>query len=100
MESIPVMVSSSSLLTRDNRDTDFLIQGAQLLVQNNVFSGVDKPIYDTDTGYAVATGNDYGGESDTAPTGTFTSPPYSYSLISTSSVASSVKASAGATLSF
>lgn len=74
--------------------------GAQLLVENNVFSGVDKPLYDTDTGYAVANGNDFGEGSNTAPTGTFTSPPYSYSLISTSSVESSVLANAGAILSF
>ena len=70
------------------------------MVENNVFSDVDKPLYDTDDGYAVANGNDFGGGENTAPTGSFTSPPYSYSLISTSSVASSVKSNAGAILSF
>ena len=78
----------------------FFYVGAQLLVENNVFSDVDKPLYDTDDGYAVANGNDFGGGENTAPTGSFTSPPYSYSLISTSSVASSVKSNAGAILSF
>lgn len=41
--------------------------GAQLLVQSNVFSNVSKPLYDTDEGYAVAQGNDFGGETNTAP---------------------------------
>lgn len=95
--------------------------GAQLLVENNVFTGVDKPLYATDEGFAVATGNDFGGGSNTAPvyvylpfapvtpsrsnfsisySGTFTSPPYSYSLLATSSVKSSVTANAGQLLSF
>lgn len=52
------MNSADGINTRD---------GAQLLVQNNVFSNISKPLYDTDEGYAVAQGNDFGGESNTAP---------------------------------
>ncbi|KAH9940792.1 pectate lyase [Epithele typhae] len=74
--------------------------GAQLLVQNNVWTGTSKPLYSTDGGYAVASGNDFGGASNSAPTGSFTSAPYSYSMISASSVRSAVVGSAGATLSF
>lgn len=75
-------------------------QGAQLLVQNNVFTNAKKPLYSTDAGYAVEQGNDFGGASNTALKGTLTSVPYSYSLISTSSVRSTVVAGAGAKLSF
>ncbi|KAL0948890.1 hypothetical protein HGRIS_009006 [Hohenbuehelia grisea] len=75
--------------------------GAQLLVENNVWTGtVKKPLYSTDEGFAVARGNDFGGGSNAAPAGSFSSAPYSYSLLPVGSVASSVKASAGATLSF
>ncbi|KAF4574366.1 phosphoribosylaminoimidazole carboxylase ade2 [Pleurotus pulmonarius] len=74
--------------------------GAELLVENNVWTGTNKkPLYSTTGGLAVARGNDFGGGSNTAPTGSFTSAPYSYPLISTSSVVSSVRSSAGATLS-
>ena len=70
------------------------------MVENNVFSGVDDPLYDTDTGYAVATGNDFGSSENTAPTGDFTTPPYSYTLMATSDVESSVLANAGTILTF
>ncbi|TDL17664.1 polysaccharide lyase family 1 protein, partial [Rickenella mellea] len=73
---------------------------AQMLIENNVWSNSSSPIYQTDTGYAVATGNDFGGGANTAPLGTFTKAPYSYTLLPTSSVRSSVVGSAGATLSF
>ncbi|KAF7300969.1 Pectate lyase a [Mycena indigotica] len=74
--------------------------GAQLLVENNVWTGTSKPLYSTDGGFAVATGNDFGGASNTAPTGSFTSPPYSYSKLAASAVRSAVVGSAGQTLSF
>ncbi|KAG6915671.1 hypothetical protein DXG01_010501 [Tephrocybe rancida] len=74
--------------------------GAQLLVENNVWTGTTKPLYATDEGFAVANGNDFGGASNTAPVGTFTKAPYSYTLIATSSVRSSVVAGAGQTLTF
>ncbi|KAG6843979.1 hypothetical protein H0H87_010988 [Tephrocybe sp. NHM501043] len=84
----------------NNNDGINTRDGAQLLVENNVWTGTDKPLYSTDEGYAVATGNDFGGASNTALTGSFTKPPYSYSLIATSSVRSSVVSGAGQTLSF
>lgn len=84
----------------DDNDGINTRDGAQLLVQNNVFSGVGKPLYATDAGFAVASGNDFGEGSDTAPTGTLTTPPYSYSLDPTSAVQANVVAAAGATLNF
>ncbi|KAF8649027.1 hypothetical protein AX16_006068 [Volvariella volvacea WC 439] len=74
--------------------------GAQLLVENNVFVGAKKPLYSTDSGYAVARGNDFGGASNTALVGSYTSAPYGYSLLGTSSVRSTVTSQAGQTLSF
>jgi pectate lyase len=74
--------------------------GAQLLVENNVFAGQDKPLYSTDEGYAVATGNDFGEGENTAPEGTLTSVPYTYDLLESSEVESSVTSGAGATLSW
>lgn len=74
--------------------------GAQLLVQNNVWTGAKKPLYSTDSGFAVAEGNDFGGGTNSAPAGTFSSAPYSTSLIATANVRASVVGSAGATLSF
>lgn len=35
--------------------------GAELLVQNNVFENVKKPLYSTDGGYINESGNDFGG---------------------------------------
>ncbi|KAK0102750.1 hypothetical protein ONS95_006347 [Cadophora gregata] len=75
--------------------------GAQVLVQSNVWAGtVSKPLYSTDDGYAVESGNDFGGKSNTALAGTLKSVPYSYSLLRSGSVKSAVVGSAGATLSF
>ncbi|KAK1775938.1 cytochrome P450 [Copromyces sp. CBS 386.78] len=53
-------------------------------------------------GYAVEIDNDFGGASNTAPTGSLTanSPPYSYSLLGSSNVAATVPKQAGAILSF
>jgi len=84
----------------NNNDGINTRDGAQLLVENNVWTGTDKPLYSTDGGFAVARGNDFGGASNTAPTGTFTQAPYSYSLLPVSSVRSSVVANAGQTLTF
>ncbi|KAH0586810.1 hypothetical protein H2248_005658 [Termitomyces sp. 'cryptogamus'] len=84
----------------DNNDGINTRDGAQVLVENNVWTGTDKPLYSTDGGFAVATGNDFGGASDTAPQGDFTKAPYSYTLLSTSSVRASVTANAGQTLDF
>ncbi|PVH94729.1 polysaccharide lyase family 1 protein [Periconia macrospinosa] len=75
--------------------------GAQLLVENNVFSGVKKPLYSTDAGYAVARGNDFGGASNTALAGNLNSVPYGgYTLLAVSAVRGAVVGQAGATLKF
>ncbi|KXN87324.1 putative pectate lyase A [Leucoagaricus sp. SymC.cos] len=84
----------------DNNDGINTRDGAQVLVENNVWTGTDKPLYSTDGGFAVARGNDFGGASNTAPTGTFTTAPYSYSLVAVGNVRSSIVGSAGQTLSF
>ncbi|KAF2710947.1 polysaccharide lyase family 1 protein [Pleomassaria siparia CBS 279.74] len=75
-------------------------QGAQLLVQNNVFVASKKALYSTDTGYAVASGNDFGDSENTAPAGTFSTAPYSVSLLAASAVKAAVVGTAGNTLSF
>ncbi|RAO67487.1 uncharacterized protein BHQ10_003499 [Talaromyces amestolkiae] len=74
--------------------------GAQVLVQSNVFVGSSKPLYSTDDGYAVATDNDFGDGSNEAETGTLTSVPYSYSLLGSGNVKAAVVGAAGQTLSF
>lgn len=75
--------------------------GAQVLVQNNVFVGSKKPLYSTDAGYAVATGNDFGGAANAALAGTLTSVPYKVpTLLAASAVKAAVVGTAGNTLSF
>lgn len=74
--------------------------GAQLLVENNVFVSSKKALYSTDEGFAVAKGNDFGDSENTAPEGTLTSVDYEYTLLDTTEVASSVQSSAGQTLDF
>ncbi|CRG88991.1 carboxymethylenebutenolidase [Talaromyces islandicus] len=51
--------------------------GAQVLVESNVFVGSDKPLYSTDDGYAVAKDNDFGDGSNEALEGKLTSAPLS-----------------------
>ncbi|KXN88338.1 putative pectate lyase A [Leucoagaricus sp. SymC.cos] len=85
---------------QNNSDGINTRDGAQLLVENNVWVTPKKPLYSTDEGFAVANGNDFGSGEDTAPEGDFTSPPYDYDLLDTDSVESSVTASAGQTLDF
>ncbi|KAK0236340.1 pectate lyase [Armillaria nabsnona] len=86
----------------DNNDGINTRDGAELLVENNVWTGTDKPLYSTDEGYAVAIGNDFGGAENTADVGTITASQlgYSYSLIATASVRATVEANAGQTLTF
>ncbi|HVU70259.1 MAG TPA: cellulose binding domain-containing protein [Ktedonobacteraceae bacterium] len=74
--------------------------GAQMLIQNNVFSNVDTAITTTgdssEDGYANASGNDYGGATvDITQVGSFTQAPYAYTLDPTSSVASEVSTYSG-----
>lgn len=76
-------------------------QGAQLLVQNNVFTGSKKPLYSTDGGYAVASGNDFGGAQNAAPEGSLKFMPYTTpTLLDTAAVKAAVVGVAGATLKF
>lgn len=75
-------------------------ENAQVLVQNNVFRNVPLAITTTGDskvdGYANASGNDYGGAKVTiTKTGSFTNPPYGFSLDATSSVISNVTAYSG-----
>ena len=74
--------------------------GAQLLVENNVFVSSKKALYSTDEGFADAKGNDFGNSENTAPEGRLTSVDYEYTLPDTTEVASSVQSSAGQTLDF
>ncbi|GAP86855.1 putative pectate lyase [Rosellinia necatrix] len=79
-------------------------QGAQLLIESTVFeNNGDKAIYFADsdvTGYAVTRDVSLGGSTNSAPTGTLTSVPYSYSLLGSANTKSSVRANAGQKLSF
>lgn len=75
-------------------------QGAQLLVENNVFVGSKKALYSTDSGYAVASGNDFGDSVNAAETGTLTTVPYSYTKVAATAVKAAVVGTAGNTLSF
>ncbi|KAG9076209.1 hypothetical protein FRC06_009638 [Ceratobasidium sp. 370] len=74
--------------------------GAELLVQNNVFESCSDPLYSTDSGYANASGNDFGGASNTALTMTWNAVGYSYTLKDTSTVKAYVNSVAGNILSF
>ncbi|RPB05127.1 pectin lyase-like protein [Choiromyces venosus 120613-1] len=76
--------------------------GAQILVENTVFSGITKCIISTDVGYAVLKNSDLGGGTNSAPTstGTLNSVPYTYSLVPLASTTAVVGANQGAILSF
>ncbi|MFJ4788560.1 polysaccharide lyase family 1 protein [Streptomyces sp. NPDC088794] len=74
--------------------------GAQMLVQNNVFRDTEVAVTtnrDSDVdGYANLTGNDLGGAAtEVSQVGTFTSPPYGYTVEPASTVVASVTAGAG-----
>ncbi|MFB7736434.1 polysaccharide lyase family 1 protein [Streptomyces sp. NPDC056112] len=74
--------------------------GAQMLVENNVFRSTSVAVTTNrdskQDGYANLRGNDLGGATtEVSQTGTFTSPPYSYTAEAASGVASSVTAGAG-----
>ncbi|KAG9230840.1 putative pectate lyase A [Amylocarpus encephaloides] len=76
------------------------LQGSQVLVENNVFIGSKKTLYSTDSGFAVATGNDFGGVSNAAEVGTLTKVPYTYTKVEASAVMTTIVGVAGNTLSF
>ncbi|KAG8994248.1 hypothetical protein FRB90_000496 [Tulasnella sp. 427] len=74
----------------DSRD------GAQTLIENNVFSNSSQVLMTTTNGgYANPVGNDWGGATPELNPGTFTSAPYSYSLGATTGVVSAVTTCAG-----
>ncbi|KAJ6179972.1 hypothetical protein N7519_010433 [Penicillium mononematosum] len=75
-------------------------QGAQLLVESNTFVNSKKPLYSTDSGYAVAKDNDFGGAENTAEAGTLKSVPYDYKLLGSANVKAAVVGTAGQTLVF
>ncbi|KAH7117735.1 putative pectate lyase A [Dendryphion nanum] len=76
-------------------------QGAQVLVENNVFVNSKKPLYATDKGFAVARGNDFGGITVADLGGSLTSVPYTgYTLLEAAAVKAAVVGTAGNTLSF
>ncbi|KAJ6124530.1 hypothetical protein N7471_011847 [Penicillium samsonianum] len=75
-------------------------QGAQLLVESNTFVGSKKPLYSTDSGYAVANDNDFGDGENTAEAGTLKSVPYDYNLLGSAKVEAAVVGTAGQTLTF
>jgi pectate lyase len=90
----------------DNRFTNASTSGihclmnAQCLVQNNVFVNVKLPVWTTEDsdedGFAVISGNDFGGEEPViTQTGTFTTPPYAVTLEPASAVSALVKAGVG-----
>ena len=85
-----------------NADTSGIhcLMSAQCLVQNNVFQNVVLPVWTTEDsdedGFAVISGNDFGGQEPViTQTGTFTTPPYQFPLGATADVAAAVKAGVG-----
>jgi pectate lyase len=77
--------------------------GAQLLIESTVFEDcATKAILSQDSdevGYAVVNDVDLGGSTNSASTGTLKTVPYSYTLLGSAKVKSSVTANAGQTLS-
>jgi len=76
-------------------------ENAQMLVQNNVFRSVGTPIMtcclSKVAGFVNQSGNDFGGGTNNiTQTGSFTNPPYSFTLDPTANVISEVTAGAGA----
>ncbi|MEW1721999.1 polysaccharide lyase family 1 protein [Streptomyces sp. NPDC093109] len=74
--------------------------GAQMLVENNVFRNTTVAVTTTrdssSNGYATLRGNDLGGAAtEISGAGSFTSPPYSYTAESASTVVASVNSGAG-----
>ncbi|KAE9374094.1 polysaccharide lyase family 1 protein [Stipitochalara longipes BDJ] len=64
--------------------------GAQVLVESNTFVGGKKPLYGTDSGFAVANDNEFGDGENAAEVGTLTTVPYEYSLLGSTSVKAAV----------
>ncbi|KAG9101714.1 hypothetical protein FS749_004181 [Ceratobasidium sp. UAMH 11750] len=60
----------------NNNDGINVRDGAEALIQCNVFENVENPIYSTNDGYANASNNDLGGGSNTAPSTSWNNPGY------------------------
>ncbi|GIE72310.1 pectate lyase family protein [Actinoplanes palleronii] len=90
----------NNLFTNAKTSGIHCLMDAQCLVQNNVFVDVKLPVWTTEDsdkdGFAVISGNDFGGEAPViTQTGTFTKAPYSVTLDQTSAVSALVKAGIG-----
>jgi len=77
------------------------LMDAQCLVQNNVFVNVKLPVWTTEDsdrdGFAVISGNDFGGQQpDITQTGTFSKAPYAVTLDQAAAVSALVQAGSGA----
>ncbi|KFY28183.1 hypothetical protein V493_03061 [Pseudogymnoascus sp. VKM F-4281 (FW-2241)] len=75
-------------------------QGAEVLVESNVYAGIKKPLYSTDAGFAVENDNDFGEGENTALAGTLTSVPYEYELLGSGAVQAAIEGKVGNNLSF
>ncbi|KAL2793838.1 pectin lyase fold/virulence factor [Aspergillus germanicus] len=75
-------------------------QGAQVLVESNVWVDGKKALYSTDEGYAVERDNDFGDASADALEGTLTSVEYEYTALGPDNVKAAVVGTAGQTLTF
>lgn len=74
--------------------------GAEVLVEGNVFDGVNKPLYSTDAGFAIAKANNFGNGTNAALAGNITAPAYAYTLLDADKVKDAVMGTVGATLVF
>ncbi|KAH7100018.1 polysaccharide lyase family 1 protein [Auriculariales sp. MPI-PUGE-AT-0066] len=80
----------------DNNDGCNVRNGAQVLLENNVWEGCLVAVFPTNGGQAVLRGNDYGAATPTTTTtGTFVVAPYNFTLLPTSQVKAVVLANAG-----
>ncbi|KAJ0359754.1 hypothetical protein COL922a_014560, partial [Colletotrichum nupharicola] len=75
-------------------------QGAQVLVESNVWVDGKKALYSTDDGYAVERDNDFGDASADAAEGTLISVEYEYTALGPDNVKAAVVGTAGQTLTF
>lgn len=76
--------------------------GAQVLAESNVWVGSKNPLYSTDAGFAVESGNDFGSGKNAALAGTLSASKlgYKYTLLGKDKVKASVVGTAGVTLNF
>jgi pectate lyase len=89
-----------NLFTNASTSGIHCLMSAECLVQNNLFVNVKLPVWTTEDseedGFAVISGNDFGGEEPVITrTGNFTTPPYAFQLDPTADVSALVRAGAG-----